>query len=115
MGESNNQKKENSKDRIGYGVKPPTLSFEEVIEITKIIGAQGGPKNSLDVLSRITGNSRSSSTFFQKVAALRMFGMIDTDKNQYWLIDLGNSIANPTSYEAQANAIIEARLKNDNV
>jgi hypothetical protein len=115
MGEFNNQKKENSKDRIGYGVKPPSLSFEDVIDITKVTGVQGGPRNSLDVLSRITGNSRSSSTFFQKIAALRIFGVIDTDKNQYVLTDLGNSIASPISYESQANAIIEAFSKNDNL
>lgn len=110
-----NNNNENTKARIGYGVKIPTISFEEAIQITKIAGSKAGESNSIDVLSRITGNSSSSSTFSKKVAALRNFGLFEVDKSEYSLTEIGKQIATPESFEQQARAIIQAFLNQENL
>ncbi|MCH7965089.1 MAG: hypothetical protein IH852_14250 [Bacteroidetes bacterium] len=109
------ENKNNPKSRIGYGVKIPKLSFLEVIELTKITGNKAGEEGSLDALSRITGNSRSSSSFNKKVAALKNFGVFNIDKSGYSLTELGKQIVNPESFEKQAKAIIEAFLNLENL
>jgi len=112
MSTINNDK---SKSRIGYGVKIPKLSFQEVIELTKITGSKAGEEGSLDTLSRITGNSRSSSSFNKKVAALKNFGVFNIDKSGYSLTELGKQIVNPESFEQQGKAIIEAFLNQEHL
>ena len=114
MTDTNNDN-EVAKGRIGYGVKVPRISFEEVIQITKIAGSKAGESNSIDVLSRITGNSSSSSTFSKKVAALRNFGLFEVDKSEYSLTEIGKQIATPESFEQQARAIIQAFLNQEHL
>lgn len=67
------------------------------------------------MLSRITGNSSSSSTFSKKVAALRNFGLFEVDKSEYSLTEIGKQIATPESFEQQARAIIQAFLNQENL
>jgi hypothetical protein len=107
MGEHNNKTNDGSKNRIGYGVKVPVLSLEEVIELTKSAGTKAGDTNSLDILSRLTGNSMSSSNFSQKMATLKNYGVFTFDKSLYSLTALGKRIAYPASFEEQAKDIIE--------
>ncbi len=113
--ETQNKKEEESKSRVGYGVKIPFMSFEEVIETTKIVLNKAGYENSIDALSRVTGNSSSSSSFHKKVAALRNYGVFELDKTGYKLTELGKRIAEPKSFEEQANAIIESFTKQENL
>jgi hypothetical protein len=108
------QKTKESK-RIGWGVKIPILSLEDIIEITKVTYNKAGSTNSIDALSRITSNSSSSSTFNKKVSALRNFGVFNIDKSSYVLTDLGKRIAEPQSFEQQAEAIIETFLNQENL
>ncbi|MDQ7815982.1 MAG: hypothetical protein RDU14_03090 [Melioribacteraceae bacterium] len=115
MSEHNNVSKESPKNRIGYGVKVPFLSFEDVIELTKSAGTKAEDINSLDVLSRLTGNSISSSNFNQKIATLKNYGVFTFDKTSYSLTGLGKRIANPDSFESQANDIIEVFANQENL
>jgi hypothetical protein len=108
-----NEIEQKESKRIGWGVKVPLLSLAEVIEIVKITYSKAGDTGSLDVLSRITGNSSSSSTFAKKISALKNFGVFIIDKSTYTLTELGLRIAQPESFEQQATAIIEAFLNQE--
>ena len=115
MTTQNDKSNESTKNRIGYGVKIPPLTFEDVIELTKSAGTKAGDNNSLDVLSRLIGNSISSSNFIQKVATLKSYGVFAIDKSNYSLTTLGQRIAFPLSFEEQAKDIIEVFSKQENL
>jgi len=104
-----------NRSRMSNGLNIPLLSFEEVIELTKITYTKAGYNNSLDALSRITGNSSSSSTFIKKIQALRNFGVFYFDKSNYNLTEIGEKIAKPESFDEQAEAIVQAFLKQENL
>lgn len=100
-----------SKDRIGYGVKIPSIPFEEAI---RIVNGVSGLSGSIDTLATITNNSVSSSTFNYKVAALKNFGLLQSaDKTNYVMTDLARDIANPESDEQKVKSIQESFTKHD--
>jgi hypothetical protein len=94
--------------RIGYGVKIPLLSFESAIIIIKQLVGMGGIDGSQDALSRILNNSPSSSSYFLKVRALKSFGLINTEGNNYHLTDLATKIVQPQSPIEHDEAIFES-------
>lgn len=105
--------KENKKDRIGYGVKIPPLTFEEAIQAIKSVSELGGEKANLDALATVLKHSRSSSNFSYKLSALKSFGLITADKSNYQLTDLGKRIVTPISVADEMRAIHEAFCNNE--
>jgi|GEM_PF-1870357 len=101
------------KERIGYGVKLPALTFGEAIEIVKTVATTGGIKGHKDALSHVTGNTPTSSTLHYKVAALKNFGLLTIQDDSYELTALGERIAQPQSSEDVDQAIFESFLKLD--
>jgi hypothetical protein len=112
MNDQNKEKEPQSKERIGYGVRIPTISFEDAIRITKEIVGYEGFEGSLDTISTVTGNTASSSKFLYKVYALKGFGLLTYQENKYSLTELGRKIAQPESPELEKQAILEAFLNN---
>lgn len=94
--------------RPHYGKKLPALSLEEAITIIKKVVSIGGISGSLDALAKVMDNSRSSSTFDQKLAALKKFGLVGSDKDNYNLTQIGSGIATPESPEQEQSAIQKA-------
>lgn len=115
MIDKNSDQNSKTRSRLSHGLNLPSISFEEAIELTKITYTKAGSSNSLDALSRITGNSSSSSTFIKKIGALRSYGTFIFDKQNYILSELGEKIAKPESYDEQADAIIQSFLKQENL
>lgn len=108
MGTASEQKQTPPKDRVGYGVKVPYVSFEETIRITKETCRLGGFDGSLDVLSKVTGNSPSSSSFGLKLKAVKGFGLLSLQGKSYSFSEIGKRVAQPESAQDEAQAIFEA-------
>lgn len=105
-------KNQNETKRIGWGVKIPYLSFEEVVKTIIEIAVSGGFEGSIDVIGDITKNSVSSSSFTKKTYALKNFGLLSNlDKVSYTISDLGRAIAQPESPEQEIRAKQEAFIK----
>ena len=113
--EPNESEKKEKLKRAKYGTMIPNIAFSEIIEIIKMVIIKTGEHNTYDALSRVTGNSSSSSTFQKKVRALRNHGVMEFDKSNYSLTPLGKKIAEPESFDEQAKAIIEAFGKEENL
>jgi hypothetical protein len=112
MAMENKQKDTQTKDRIGWGVRVPSVSFQQAIEIAKALCTVGGIDGSLDALSQVIGNTRSSSSFSSKLSALKNFSLITTiDKDSYSFTELGRKIAIPTSPSEEGNSIAESLMK----
>lgn len=110
---ANEQKQDPPKERIGYGVKVPYLSFEESVKITKEVCRLSGFDGSIDVLSKVTGNSTSSSSFVFKVRVLKGYGLLTVQDNSYSLTDIGKRVAKAESPQDEVQAIFEAFCKHD--
>jgi len=108
-----NSRTERSKGRVGYGVKVPELSFQEIIRIVKEVATKGGLNGSLDVLSRVFGNSRSSSVFTKKLSAMKNFGLLTSDPDEYELQDIARLLVQPDSPEQETMAIYQAFTNHD--
>ncbi|MGA7159894.1 MAG: hypothetical protein WBZ48_02760 [Bacteroidota bacterium] len=105
-----------TKDRIGWGVKVPIISFQDAILFTKELCNMGGFDGTLDALSQVVGNTRSSSSFTAKLSALKNFFLLGTpDKESYSLTDLGRRIGSPTSSDDEKEAMVEALMKLDTI
>ena len=97
MNKEIDQEETSTKARIGWGVKVPTISFEEAIEITKRVSQVGGLEGSLDALAHVVGNSVSSSTFKYKLSTMRNFGLlVFPTGDTYSLSDIGRKLVNPS-------------------
>lgn len=104
-----------SKQRIGWGVKTPSVNFEILVALVKEVGLRSGEHGTLDDLSIISGNSASSSTFVKKLRDLKNFGLINIDNKNYTLTGLGKRIAHPTSVENEKQALFESFVLIDNI
>jgi len=99
-------------DRRPWGSTPPYLSLPEAFSLVAQIYANGGGEATYDVLSRIVGNSTSSSSFTRKLSALKAYGLVDeTSKGTITLSPLGSKIAAPLSPVDGALAKREAFLR----
>ncbi len=113
MAENNKTKEtQSSKDRIGYGVKIPLLTFPECIKSIKEIAIKGGLEGNDDVLSQVFGNSASSSTLLNKIYALRGFGLLTFQAKQYSFTDIGKNIVQPESEEMEKENIVRSFATN---
>ena len=102
---------EKKRFKIGYGVRVPILPFESLIDILENAGNTVGFAGSLDDLSRIAGNTPTSSVFNKKLAALKNFSLVIVAGDGFEITELGQRIVNPTSPEQRADALLEAFLK----
>ena len=107
------EKNETAKDRIGYGVKPPFIKFEDAIRTVKELARIGGFEGSIDALSKVTGNSINSSNFTYKVRALKNFGLLEMRNDTYALTDVGRQIAQPESPEQEALDIMASFVNSE--
>jgi hypothetical protein len=99
-------------DRYARGSKPPFLPLSEAFSISQQIFEQGGGQASFDLLSKITGNSSSSSSFVKKVNALKTFGLVtEPDKGKLELSDLGLTVVAPRTPEEAASAKMQSFLR----
>jgi hypothetical protein len=103
--------KENMKiERNPRGTMPPYLPLAEAFELTKKIYEQGGGIASYNLISQLTGNSTSSSSFNRKLSALRGYGLATDQNKTITLTDKGNAIAAPQTPEGALQAKKDAFL-----
>lgn len=98
------EKTEIKNERFRRGTSPPYLYLQGALVIVRLIYEQGGGQASYDVLSRITGNSVSSSSFLKKLAALKMYGLVTESNKTILLTEQGIAIAAPTSEQSEGQA-----------
>jgi hypothetical protein len=104
----------NGGDRNPRGSKPPLLSLSEAFALTQKIYEQGGGKASFDLFSKITGNSRSSSSFIKKVNSLKTYGLAgESEKGTLEISSIGLAIVAPKSPEAANSAKMDSFLRLD--
>ncbi|MGD1044592.1 MAG: hypothetical protein ABR936_04575 [Bacteroidota bacterium] len=113
MSGQNKQKEDGSKERVGYGVKIPPISFQEAIEIIKRVASSAGFQGDFDALSRVTGNTASSSTLLYKVYALKSFGLLTFQNKTYIITEIGQRISQPASIEEEITFVFEAFQKHE--
>lgn len=101
-------------DRLPRGSNPPFLSLAGACRLVKEIYEQAGGECGLDILSKLTGNSPSSSSFIKKLNALKCYGLLqEPERNRFKLTELGYPIAAPTSLMEEALARRTAFLSVD--
>jgi hypothetical protein len=100
MDTSRNQKSE----RLKRGSNPPYIGLVDSFSIVRSIYEDGGGQASYELMSRITGNSHSSSSFIKKVGALKSYGLITEQNETIFLTDQGLAIAAPKSQPLEALA-----------
>lgn len=113
MTDQKNEKEPKTKGRVGYGVKIPALTLERVIVSLKAVVNLAGENGSLDALAEVLGNSRSSSSFQMKLAAIKNFGVLSADKLNFSVPELGRRIIAPQSPDEEFVAIQEAFAKHE--
>lgn len=107
MSVSNNEDR-----RLPKGTKPHIISIAEAFVLVKDLYQHGGGQGSRDLLSKITGNSQSSSSFVRKLNALKAYGLLaEQGADQFTLTETGIAIAAPQTSEAEANAKKQTFLK----
>jgi hypothetical protein len=87
----------NALERVKRGTVPPYITLDEAFRLANAIYAQGGGKASTDLMSRLIGNSSSSSSFNRKAGALKVYGVVSEQGGLFTLTDIGNAIAAPIS------------------
>jgi len=101
-----------SRDRLKKGSLPPFLGLSEALVLADKIYEHTGGQASYDLLSRIFDNTRNSSSFTKKLAALKAYGLVaEATKGDVSLTDSGLTIAAPQSPEASAMAKRDALLR----
>ena len=90
--------------RLPRGSNPPFLLLIEAFRLTESIWENGGGHCSFDMLSKLTGNSTSSSSFIKKLNALKSYGLLTEADNLITLTDQGRESIAPTSPRVGASA-----------
>jgi len=106
-------KSKSVKSIIGYGVKPPIIGFPEVMTILREVYRKIGSSGSLDDLSRVLGNTLTSSSFILKIRALKSFGLIQMTDSKFTTTELTERIINPTTPREKPEAELESFLRID--
>ena len=91
-------------ERLPRGSNPPFIGVGDAFELVQKIYEQGGGQASRDLMSRLTGNSYSSSSFIKKIGALKSYGLVTYQNEAVFLSEIGTAIAAPTSEMSEANA-----------
>jgi hypothetical protein len=97
-------------DRLKKGSRPPYLSLADAFVMVTAIYEQGGGRASKDLMSRVTKNSTSSSSFQRKIAALKGYGLLAEENDAFVLTDIATGIAAPTSPQGASDAKEKAFL-----
>src|ERR1035438_467761 len=91
------------------GTYPPFMSFGDAVQLVEKIYNEGGGQASYDLMSQLTGNSTSSSSFNRRISALRIYGLVTDVNRTVSLTDLGMSIAAPKGMEGAQSSRSEER------
>jgi hypothetical protein len=91
-------------DRFKPGSRPPYIALSEALRLVALIYEQGGGRASKDLLSRLTGNTSSSSSFVRKINALKAYGLAGEEGGQIFLSAAGTAAAAPTDPSDAAEA-----------
>jgi hypothetical protein len=91
-------------DRFKPGSRPPYISLAEALRLATQIYEQGGGRASKDLMSRLTGNTSSSSSFVRKVNALKSYGLAVEDNGDVILSNAGVAAVAPTEPHLAAEA-----------
>ena len=100
-------------ERVPRGISPLALKLSDAIVLAQRVNNSAGGQASYDLFSQIVGNTKTSSSFQRKVAALRTYGIIEDRDNVVALSDLGNRITAPRNEQDDALAVKEAMLRID--
>ncbi len=100
-------------DRLPRGMSPPAVKLSDAITLVQRVNDMAGGSANYDTFSQITGNTKTSSSFQRKVAALRSFGLIEDRDNSVVLSDLGNRVVGPRDERDDLLALKEAMLRID--
>jgi len=90
--------------RMPRGSNPPFILFSEALRLAQAIWENGGGQFTYDMLSRLTGNSSSSSSFIKKLNALKAYGLVNDSGNIVALTDQGRDAVAPISPSIEAAA-----------
>ena len=93
--------------RAQPGLAYPFIPLTDVIEMLRLVKAQGGRYRFSDLAAALE-QSKSSGAFRGRTAAGRMYGTVETVGNQVVLTKLGERICSPGS---EAEALAEAFLR----
>lgn len=97
--------------RLPRGTKPLYLNLPQAFQLAEQLYEQGGGQASHSLVSQLTGNSPSSSSFWLKLAALKSYGLVTWDDKTVSLSDLGRSVVTPQTPEEGAEARKQALLQ----
>jgi hypothetical protein len=100
----NTQVPESKPERMRRGSFPPYLGLTEAFDLTRLIYEQGGGQASFDLMSRLTGNSSSSSNFIKKIGAMKLYGLVSEQNGTLMLTEQGFAIAAPTNEGSDGSA-----------
>lgn len=100
-------------DRLPRGMAPPAVKLSDAVGLVHKVNDMAGGSANYDTFSQITGNTKTSSSFQRKVAALRSYGLIEDRDNAVVLSDLANRITTPRDERDDALACKEAMLRID--
>ena len=90
--------------RLPRGSNPPFMLLSEAFRLAQSIWENAGGHCSLDMFSKITGNSTSSSSFIRRLNALKSYGLVSEADNLINLTDQGRESIAPTSLTTGAAA-----------
>src|SRR5437870_10798757 len=90
------------------GTIPPYINLKESIDLTKAIYERGGGSMTPDDVAALMKSTVKSSAFRLKIAAMRGFGLIQTDGQSLRITQTGKAIVAPTSPDEYQTAILEA-------
>lgn len=99
----------NGDKRRPKGSVPPAVQFAEAVEISKEFYKRGGQGNR-ELLAELIGNKATSSIFGKKALALRRYGLIRSEGDEYWISEIGQNIGAPKNEKIYAEAIGHAFL-----
>lgn len=106
------QTKEKS-ERVPRGVAPLALKLSDAMAVAHRVNEAASGRANYDLFSQLIGNTKTSSSFQRKVAALRSYGIIEDQDNVVVLSELGNRLTSPRDERDDALAAKEAMLRID--
>jgi hypothetical protein len=94
--------------RARKGAKLPELTFSEVIQAMETLGHRNTRSGQTNILAEILENSPNSSTFTNKLIALKNYSVINQNGTFFELTLIGNGIAFAKSTNEKADSIKKA-------
>lgn len=88
--------------------KPPHIDLKECLELVRILYDKGAGTMSYDDLARVMDSTVKSSAFRQKILALRLFNLVQTDGENIRLTQGGTAIVAPSSEQERQDAKFNA-------